>query len=317
MKRSNLFSVIAILSFALLSGTSCQDEEVKVSNENFTKGNVSEVFNKDSVLTIDGKRMEWKLYPPTSNKRISKGLVFDETGRDDPDAKLEIDTVYCHSDPKKKYLALKVDRISQPGKFFYIMIDNLDIKYHRGCWAYNNNENNVKKYGYLYNWATADILKNDVYMKLRDYRSNGKPTKITPHHGKLPSVEDIKDLLEVDYEVSWQNPRSVYDLCGWDMFYYDAFLCGLEQGTHADCDKTFAGERYEQYNPQISMGWYTDLNNRGFYRMENKNNCFVLQRRIDYHIQQDYPYEAYIHPSCNYTKEEGGSVRYVFEPKYQ
>jgi len=35
------------------------------------------------------------------------------------------------------------------------MAENLAFKAEGGCWAYNNNKDNVKTYGYLYNWETA------------------------------------------------------------------------------------------------------------------------------------------------------------------
>ena len=35
------------------------------------------------------------------------------------------------------------------------MAENLAYKETSGCWAYDNNETNVKTYGYLYNWETA------------------------------------------------------------------------------------------------------------------------------------------------------------------
>ena len=35
------------------------------------------------------------------------------------------------------------------------MAENLAFKASEGCWAYNNDENNAKIYGYLYNWKTA------------------------------------------------------------------------------------------------------------------------------------------------------------------
>jgi uncharacterized protein (TIGR02145 family) len=35
------------------------------------------------------------------------------------------------------------------------MAENLQYKMPSGCWAYENNEENAKKYGYLYNWETA------------------------------------------------------------------------------------------------------------------------------------------------------------------
>ena len=35
------------------------------------------------------------------------------------------------------------------------MAENLRYKVSSGCWAYDNNESNANKYGYLYNWETA------------------------------------------------------------------------------------------------------------------------------------------------------------------
>jgi len=35
------------------------------------------------------------------------------------------------------------------------MAENLAFKASGGCWAYDNNQSNVEKYGYLYNWETA------------------------------------------------------------------------------------------------------------------------------------------------------------------
>ena len=35
------------------------------------------------------------------------------------------------------------------------MAENLAYKADSGCWAYNNDQSNVKIYGYLYNWETA------------------------------------------------------------------------------------------------------------------------------------------------------------------
>ena len=36
--------------------------------------------------------------------------------------------------------------------------ENLAFKSDRGCWAYDNNEKNASKYGYLYTWKTAQNI---------------------------------------------------------------------------------------------------------------------------------------------------------------
>ena len=35
------------------------------------------------------------------------------------------------------------------------MAENLAYEASEGCWAYDNNKNNVRKYGYIYDWETA------------------------------------------------------------------------------------------------------------------------------------------------------------------
>jgi len=55
------------------------------------------------------------------------------------------------------------------------MAENLAYKASGNCWAYNNKASNAKKYGYLYNWETA----NDV----------------CPDGWRLPSKEDFYELI--------------------------------------------------------------------------------------------------------------------------
>jgi uncharacterized protein (TIGR02145 family) len=38
------------------------------------------------------------------------------------------------------------------------MAENLAYKTNKGCWVYNNDKKNVAKYGYLYNWETANVV---------------------------------------------------------------------------------------------------------------------------------------------------------------
>ncbi len=54
------------------------------------------------------------------------------------------------------------------------MAENLAYKANSGCWAYDNIESNVEKYGYLYNWETA--------------------RKVAPQGWHLPSDEEWKEL---------------------------------------------------------------------------------------------------------------------------
>lgn len=56
------------------------------------------------------------------------------------------------------------------------MAENLAFKAPTGCWAYSNNETNVKMYGYLYDWETA---KN-----------------VAPAGWHLPSEKECKKLID-------------------------------------------------------------------------------------------------------------------------
>lgn len=55
------------------------------------------------------------------------------------------------------------------------MAENLAYKSENGCWAYNNDESNVKNLGYYYNWETA---KN-----------------VCPEGWHLPSADELKQLF--------------------------------------------------------------------------------------------------------------------------
>lgn len=101
--------------------------------------------------------------------------------------------------------------------------------------------------------------------------------------------------------------------------YYDAFLCGLKKGTKADCDKSFGGFKYYERNESLSCGWFGGLNDEGFYQMEegksNNHLFFTIKRHVGGTVNKDYDYIAYI--GHYHYDNEGSSVRYVFEPKYQ
>jgi len=58
------------------------------------------------------------------------------------------------------------------------MAENLAYKLDSGCWAYNDNEENVLKYGYLYNWDAAKIA--------------------CPNGWRIPSKNDWYDVHEND-----------------------------------------------------------------------------------------------------------------------
>ena len=155
MKKFYHFSAVATMAVAMLCGTACQEEEeIKVSNETITNAVVNK--DSDSVLNVDGKRMEWKFSLPEKKKSISKGILY---GRD---YYQELENAYNNSEyynddglfktityshkekngsvTKYNIRFMKVDRKTEPGKFFYVMTSNLNVKLDTACWAYGQTE---------------------------------------------------------------------------------------------------------------------------------------------------------------------------------
>jgi uncharacterized protein (TIGR02145 family) len=62
----------------------------------------------------------------------------------------------------QKYRTLKIGKME-------IMTENFRYKAEEGCWAYKNDESNVPKRGYLYNWETANkIAPNGWHLPSKD-----------------------------------------------------------------------------------------------------------------------------------------------------
>ena len=74
------------------------------------------------------------------------------------------------------------------------LAENLAFKASGGCWAYGNNQSNVAKYGYLYDWETAN--------------------NVCPSGWRLPSYEEWRTLIDFlgGAEVAGPKMRSSH---GW------------------------------------------------------------------------------------------------------
>ncbi|MBR6277468.1 MAG: hypothetical protein IKR41_01740 [Bacteroidales bacterium] len=289
MRKNYLFSAFAVLMFAILCGISCQEEEVKISEENFT----SSYVNVDSVLTIDGKRMEWKLSIPPRKKSLSKGILVDEAtyyaslNEYFPNDYKLIDTIkFTYKKKNYSYKVLRVDRKSEPGKYFYVMIDNLDVKLDTACWAYADDESYVKKYGRLYTWNSANALAKKISMKLHVYDKDNPTNKLfdtkLPVAAKILSFQDVCDIIECDgignmpyngYTIDDNELSPGHGNYDFPLYYYDVFIGGLE-GSDDDYDyergeHTLAGLRNTGQQPKWAWdtwinGWYTGLNEVGY-----------------------------------------------------
>ncbi len=82
------------------------------------------------------------------------------------------------------------------------MAENLAHKTNKGCWAYDNDQSNVTKYGYLYNWETAKI--------------------VCPTGWHLPTKSEFKTLLD--------NYSNGNDIVGNRKANYKALISGNNSG---------------------------------------------------------------------------------------
>jgi uncharacterized protein (TIGR02145 family) len=81
------------------------------------------------------------------------------------------------------------------------MAENLAFKSNSGCYAYANNENNVKTYGYLYNWETAKkVCPSGWHLPSQD--------EWTILSTSLGGESTAADKLKESGTTHWQKPVS-------------------------------------------------------------------------------------------------------------
>ncbi len=295
--------------------SSCGEDEVVVVSA--TTSLPSYRYDTDSVLMVNGKRMQWFFNAP--KKSLSKGILADETGPD-----WEYGYATFDDDTTHKFKTMKVYKRNDPEKYFYVMLTNLDINSSSGCWAYNDDQSLVAKYGRLYTWHKADELKTKVHMDLPIYRKNG--TVFSEHFqtpARLMTIEDVCDIIEMDtighmtqygYQLNstWVDPMYSY-------FYYDAFVFGPEFTTnHADAQHSLGGVRAVEWATGIDR--YRSINMNGGYWLSDRYVDTDMYNHFPLTIERQYgsnlyDYSAYI--NCMVRNESGNSVRYVFEPVYR
>ncbi|MBQ3655339.1 MAG: hypothetical protein II956_00645 [Bacteroidales bacterium] len=334
MKKIYKFSAVATMAVAMLCGTACQEEEeVKVSNETIT--NV--VVNKDSVLTVDGKRMEWKFSLPERKKSISKGILY---GRDyyneladtckkfyGKNYELFKTITYTHkrkngTQQKHNIQLMRVDRKTEPGKYFYVMVYNLDVELDTACWAYGETKNilytyNATKYGRLYTWDAANALAKKISIVLNNRRV----------HARLMSKQDIEDIMECGnagyygYTIDDNIDAPEHEDIGLQFNYYDVFIGGLDGPTYDEEPdysrgaRNLGGFRNTVANEYYFNNWYENLNQVGMYWLKDAyfpeySDCHGIFV-VDYNNDNNYAVSCQV----DHLNQYGFSVRYVFEPK--
>ncbi|MBQ4407545.1 MAG: hypothetical protein II852_11135 [Bacteroidales bacterium] len=353
MKKAirKLIAFAALIAVMLAGVTACEEEVEQTTDDENEAVNTQETVADDEVLVVDGKRMEWTL--PIRRNGLSKGVIADEKslyseidellGYDD-DCRMLKTVTYRHKNKDNsittyKIPVMRVDRRSEPGKFFYVMLENLNVKLDTACWAYGDNESYTNKYGRLYTWKAANALASKIKMSLPTYKaSNPTETLIStplPVSARLLSEKDVRDIIECDavgtVEGEGYTIDNNYEAPGHGdfdipLYYYDAFIGGLE-GPHDENPDYERGEHslggYRNVIQQEKWlwgvwinGWYTRLDERGFFWLldtsypETTGHCPL--RIIK---NEKYNYSAYI--NVRHSDKFGYSVRYVFEPRYK
>ncbi len=327
MKRKILLATL-IASVGLMLA-SCEREEGILSSEGTQKvqfganqcvSAVTDLDNIDSIKTIATFK---------SATHLSKGHFGPILG-------LEVGTAEYVDDSSFTYQTMKVYRQSDPSKYFYVMLTNLNIPDSAVSWSYANDRTNDQLYGRLYSRDGADMYSNKVKMTLTVYK-NGRPPKERYVYGRLMTQEDLCDILEID---SFDS-NETYDLSqnylswAWDM-YYDAFVFGLgSDASESASYHTLAGWKNSVsiYDPMLNLtpeqlrqqeiayvaGYYTQKNHKGIYWMNyvnpvNDASDVLMIYRHNYWEDDDY-WKVGVGPLANHSHDlYGFSVRYVFDP---
>lgn len=350
--KNNFKILIAVLFASSFSFSSCDKDVTDIEIEQ-DEPVISELID-NNPLVIDSKKQEWHF--SLKPRKLTKGMLVNEAEYYESiiiplrkvygdDYKL-IDTInFTYKNRNYDIKVLRVDRKSEPGKFFYVMIDNLDVRLDTACWAYGDNESNVKKYGRLYTWDAANALANEIPMRLPVYDANnpmqkkfGGALKMSVK-AKLLSRQDILDIIECEAigdltkngytlddlnEQCWNN---IHADAG-PLFYYDVFVGGLECSNvdgrdYAQGEHTLGGMRNTYRQPQWA---WSDWNGDGWYKGLNEfSKIWTSEGYADIHYplqierkykENLYEYSAFIN-SMLHSNEFGYSVRYVFEPLYK
>ena len=307
MKRKFLFALLMACVGLMLA--SCDKEEGFSAIQSS-----SEQVSPEVVTYGEYTGSPWVEY--RKSPKLSKSFLVDYS---DPDCDELFSTAveYPFTSTARQYSVMKVERKSEPGKYFWVMIENFAYKNGDSSYVYGNNEANAAIYGRMYHWSIAKECENKVRMRLPRRRADGTYTAAKfPTYGHLPTRQDINDICEVESIGHLpSNGTTIYNLDPTGNYYYDVFISGR------DLD--------EDMNPESAYhtlgGW---LDNTDYYWLSNRDYCdinenvfFWTNDGIDWIDDSHYPleidyeggeYSAFI--NALHADNYGFYVRYVFEP---
>ncbi|MBR4266088.1 MAG: hypothetical protein IKQ46_08555 [Bacteroidales bacterium] len=301
-------ATIAVAAFAL---SSCDKDEPKITEKNIEAEKTFVVTNGkySNPAVIDGITYQYN-----RKEKLSKAFFIDYS---DPELDTMFSTVkdYPYNATANTYKVMKVWRKSEPGKYFWVMIENFRYKPGDSSYVYNNDEANAQTYGRFYHWEIANECAHKIKMNLPRRRADGTYTTIKyPTYGHLPSRQDINDIMEVTSIGHLpENGTTVFDF-DYEWGYYDIFLSGREYYDGVDenaANHTMAGCLD---NTDFEADEFDFINKTVFFWTDDNYNGFISYAH--YPLEIDYyngAYSAFI--NALHADHYGFSVRYVFEPK--
>jgi hypothetical protein len=306
MKKNKLFQM-ATLVIIVIAISACEKQDVTISESQLesqviTSGDVS----KPAVL--DNKTY---VYNHSVDLFMLKGVYADHTNGA-PWLRIVQDVAKVENS-SKTYVTMKVERTTDPGDYFFIMCENLDIPgtNSNSYIAYDFSDENAGKYGLLYDWDEANNLSSTVYMDLPMVYNGVEYTQYTSRcYARLPNQADIEYLL--GGSIGSLPSTGTSPSADPAKMYYDAFVGGLGAENEA-YDITLVGYANNMdYSPQRFFGmqkytklWTADLTPAG-------NAAYPLSIDRVSNSGTIYNYVAYI--NAGHAKRYGMVVRYVFEP---
>jgi uncharacterized protein (TIGR02145 family) len=306
MKKNQMLQ-LALIAFILIAITACEKQDITVS-ENKLESKIVTTGNNSEPATINGVKY---VFESKMDAFKLKGVYADHTNGA-PWLRIKQGIVKVENS-SKTYIAMQILRSTDPGDYFYIMCENLDIpgtnsnKYI----AYDHSDENAEKYGLLYDWDEANNLSSTVYMDLPMVYNGVEYTQYTSRcYARLPNRNDIEYLLGSTIGNLPSNGTS--PSADPAKMYYDAFVGGLGAENEA-YDITLVGYANNMdYSPQRFFGmqkytklWTADLTPAG-------NAAYPLSIDRVSNSGTIYNYVAFI--NAGHAKRYGMVVRYVFEP---
>ena len=310
---------MGVAAIALFS--SCENEDMQIS-----KDSQDNQILESEISLPDSLSKQWII--PMHKNGLSKGYKGDFRWKGDFSERYSGDDSVLNSIryvtyKNKVYELMKVYRRNSD-KYFYVMTTNLDYPVSKGCWAYDDNEKNVKFYGRLYTWQAAKELASKITLDLPIYKKNGDV--YSSHYqtqGRLLTSEDVCDIIE--RESIGNNTDNGFYLDDidptTDCFYYDIFIGGFDYITPEQPCRVLAGGRashsgVKRYDFLGDFGeFWLENTVEGAAAREHFTLCIQKYYRRSANDVKYYNHVAYINRML--TNENGVSVRLVFEPVYR